>query len=107
VEFRVTAILERVRGDGPPVLPVSVLTDPRLSRPPRLTADDDRLRALTATLAGHRETGLDLADRICAEAHTAITYEYGMTTVETTAAEALAGPGRHPRLGRGYRPQWW
>lgn len=90
VEFRVTAVLERVRGDGPPVLPASVLTDPRLLRPTRLTAADDRLRALAATLKGHRETGLDLADRICAEVHAAVTYEYGMTTVETTAAEALA-----------------
>jgi transglutaminase-like putative cysteine protease len=91
VEFRVIAILERVRGDGPPTLPASALTDPRLSRPTRLTAADDRLRALAATLAGHRGTGLDLADRICAEVHAAITYEYGRTTVETTAAEALAG----------------
>jgi transglutaminase-like putative cysteine protease len=90
VEFRVTAILERVRGDGPPVLPASALTDPRLLRPTRLTAADDRLHALAASLAGHHDTGLDLADRICAEVHTAVTYEYGMTTVETTAAEALA-----------------
>jgi hypothetical protein len=42
VEFRVTAVLERVRGDGPPVLPASVLTDPRLLRPTGLTAADDR-----------------------------------------------------------------
>jgi transglutaminase-like putative cysteine protease len=91
VEFRVTAVLERVRGDGPPVLPVSALTDPRLLRPTRLTAADDRLRTLATALAGQRADGLDLADRICAEAHAAITYEYGTTTVETTAAEALAG----------------
>ncbi|MET0134967.1 MAG: transglutaminase family protein [Kibdelosporangium sp.] len=89
VEFRVTAILERVRGDGPPVLPVSSLTDPRLLRPTRLTAADDRLRDMAADIAGNA-TGLDLADRICAEVHRAIAYEYGVTSVETTAAEALA-----------------
>jgi transglutaminase-like putative cysteine protease len=89
VEFHVTAIIERVRGDGPPVLPVSMLTDPRLLRPTKLTAADDRLRDLAAGLAG--EQGLDLADRICAETNSAITYLPDVTTVETTAAEALAG----------------
>jgi transglutaminase-like putative cysteine protease len=91
VDFRVTAVLERVRGDGPPVLPASVLTDPRLLRPTRLTAADDRLSALAIGLSRHHDKGLELADRICAEVHAAITYEYGMTTVETTAAEVLAG----------------
>ena len=90
VEFRISAIVERVRGDGPPVLPASALTDPRLVRPTRLTAPDDRLRELAASL--ERGTGgLDLAMRICAAVHAAVTYEYGVTTVETTAAEALAG----------------
>jgi transglutaminase-like putative cysteine protease len=91
VEFHMTAILERIRGDATPLLPASVLADPRLVLPTRLTAADDRLRTLAADLAGHGENGLDLAERICAEVHTAVTYEYGVTTVETTAAEALAG----------------
>ncbi|MGQ0837447.1 transglutaminase family protein [Actinokineospora sp.] len=91
VEFRVTAVLERVRGDGPPVLPAAALTDPRLLRPTRLTAADDRLRALAADLAGDGARGLDLAERICAEVHEAVAYEHGVTTVRTTAAEALAG----------------
>jgi transglutaminase-like putative cysteine protease len=90
VEFRVTAILERVRGDGPPVLPVAALTDPRLLRPTRLTSADDRLRALAADLTAGGAAGLDLAQHICVAVHAAITYEYGVTTVETTAAEALA-----------------
>ena len=90
VEFHVTAIVERVRGDGPPTLPAAALTDPRLLRPTRLTAPDDRLRALAAILA-RGAGGLDLAERICAEVHTALPYEYGVTTVHTTAAQALAG----------------
>jgi transglutaminase-like putative cysteine protease len=90
VEFRVAAIVERIRGDGPPTLPASALTDPRLLRPTRLTAADDRLRELAASIS--RGTGgLDLAMRICEVVHTAVTYQYGVTTVETTAAEALAG----------------
>lgn len=90
VEFRVAAIVERIRGDGPPTLPAAALTDPRLLRATRLTAADDRLRELAASI-GHGAGGPDLAMRICEVVHTAVTYEYGVTTVETTAAEALAG----------------
>jgi transglutaminase-like putative cysteine protease len=90
VEFRVAAIVERIRGDGLPTLPASALTDPRLLRPTRLTAADDRLRELAASIS-RGASGLDLALRICEVVHTAVTYEYGVTTVETTAAEALAG----------------
>lgn len=89
VEFSVSAIIERVRGDGPPVVSSSLLTDPRLLRPTRLTAADERIQALAAGI-GH-EKGLDLADRICAEVYAAIAYEPGVTTIDTTAAEALAG----------------
>jgi transglutaminase-like putative cysteine protease len=90
VEFRVTAVVERVRGDGPPTLPASALTDPRLLRATRLTAADDRLRELAASLSRGAD-GLALAERICVAVHAAVTYEWGVTTVETTAAEALAG----------------
>jgi transglutaminase-like putative cysteine protease len=90
VEFRVAAIVERIRGGGPPTLPASALTDPRLLRPTRLTAADDRLRQLAASIS-RGAGGPDLAMRICEVVHTAVTYEYGVTTVETTAAEALAG----------------
>jgi transglutaminase-like putative cysteine protease len=90
VEFRLEATVERVRGDGPPTLPAAALTHPRLLRPTRLTAPDDRLRELAASLR-RGPGGLDLATRICEAVHAAVTYEYGVTTVETTAAEALAG----------------
>ncbi|SDD08011.1 Transglutaminase-like enzyme, putative cysteine protease [Actinokineospora iranica] len=90
VEFHVLAVVERVRGDGPLTLPAAALADPRLLRPTRLTAADDRLRALAADLGGGGARGLDLADRVCAEVHAALTYEFGVTTVRTTAAEALA-----------------
>jgi transglutaminase-like putative cysteine protease len=86
VEFRLSAIIERVRGDGPPA---AVPADPRQMLPTRLTAADDRLRDLAADLSG--EQGLDLADRICAGTNAAIAYAPDATTVETTAAEALAG----------------
>jgi transglutaminase-like putative cysteine protease len=93
VEFRVAALVERVRADGPPRLPAAALRDPRLLRPTRLTAPSDRLDAL-ATAAWSGGGGLlDRAARLCTAADEALTYEYGVTSVSTTADEAL-GFGR-------------
>jgi transglutaminase-like putative cysteine protease len=94
VEFRLAALVERVREDGPTVLAAHAARSPRLLRPTRLTAADDRLRAMARDLARHDDTPLERAGRICAAAHAAIGYEDGVTSVRTTAAEALA-------LGRG------
>jgi transglutaminase-like putative cysteine protease len=91
VEFRLTALVERVRADGPTVLPAEALRSPGLLRSTRLTAADDRLRDLSVELAGSADTPLENAGRICDFVHSAITYEYGVTSVRTTAAEALAG----------------
>jgi hypothetical protein len=73
----------RASGGGP--------AQPGLLRPTRLTAADDRLRDLAADLTGSADTPLENAERICDLVHSAITYEYGVTSVRTTAAEALAG----------------
>jgi transglutaminase-like putative cysteine protease len=91
VEFRLIAVVERVRGDGPAVLEAGALGDPRLLRPTRLTAPDGRLRALARGLAAHPGTPEERAERICEAAHSALTYADGVTSVQTTAAEALAG----------------
>jgi transglutaminase-like putative cysteine protease len=87
VEFTVTAVLERVRRDRPRLLPASALRDPRLLRPTRLTAPDDALRAMASDL---RRRGGDPLD-VCTAVHGALAYRFGVTTVLTTAAEALAG----------------
>jgi len=91
VEFRLTAVVERVRDDGPAVLPAQALRSPALLRPTRLTAADDRLRDLARALPGTAATPAGNAERICDLVHSAITYESGVTSVRTTAAEALAG----------------
>lgn len=88
VEFRAAVLVERVREDGPTLLPESALRDPRLLRATRLTAPDDRLRDLASDLVGD---GTELAERICSTVHDAIAYEDGVTSIETTAADALAG----------------
>jgi transglutaminase-like putative cysteine protease len=90
VEFRLAAVIERVQDDGPTVLPAAALRSPRLLRPTRLTAADDRLRALASDIAGHAGSPQESAERICDAVSTAIAYEYGVTSVTTTAAEALA-----------------
>jgi transglutaminase-like putative cysteine protease len=90
VEFRLTAIVERVRDDGPAVLPAEALRSPGLLLPTRLTAADDRLRDLARALSGTAATPVENAERICDLVHSAITYEFGITSVRTTAAEALA-----------------
>jgi transglutaminase-like putative cysteine protease len=94
VEFRLVAVVERVRDHGPAVLDAGALRDPRLLRPTRLTAADDRLRALAdglaSDLAPHAGTPERRAERICAAVHSALRYADGVTSVQTTAAEALA-----------------
>ena len=121
VEFRLAAVLERVGADGPTVLPVAALHDPRLLRPTRLTAPDARLTALARELAAGTArdlpgamafdqaggtardlpgamasdqvggaAALDLAQVLCSAVRSALPYEYGVTTIDTTAAEALA-----------------
>ena len=100
IEFRLAAVLERIRDDGPAVLAAQSLRSPRLLRPTPLTAADDRLRAMAADIVPDTakqgavpkapKNPEETAERICAAVFAAIAYEYGITTVTTTAAEALA-----------------
>jgi transglutaminase-like putative cysteine protease len=91
VEFRLTAIVERIRRDGPAVLPLDALHSPALLSPTRLTAADDRLRDLAARLPSRAVAPLDRAEWICDQVHASLEYADGVTSVRTTAAEALAG----------------
>jgi transglutaminase-like putative cysteine protease len=91
VEFRLAAILERIRDDGPVVVPRAALDSPGLLRPTRLTSADDRLRELARGLTVGSDTPLERAERICDGVHAALSYRDGVTSVQTPAAEALAG----------------
>jgi transglutaminase-like putative cysteine protease len=90
VEFRLTALVERVQADDPVQLPRAALTRPALLHPTRLTAADERLRELGLELTGPGAP-LDQAARICHGVHQVMTYADGITSVGTTAAQALAG----------------
>jgi transglutaminase-like putative cysteine protease len=89
IEFVVEAIVERIGPGSDVLLPAAALTDPRLLRPTRLTAADPAIRKLAATMAS--TDSLATAERFCAYVHEAINYAHGVTSVRTTAAEALAG----------------
>ena len=101
IEFRLAAVLERIRDDGPAALEAGALHSPRLLRPTPLTAADERLRAMATDIVRPTarpdedpkapENPEEIAERICAAVFEAITYGYGITKVSTTAAEALAG----------------
>ena len=94
VEFRLAAIVERIRDDGPATLSAAALTSPLLLRPTRLTAADDRLRHLADVAkpgTGTAGTTLEQAGRISDLVHNTMAYEDGVTSIRTTAAEALAG----------------
>jgi transglutaminase-like putative cysteine protease len=89
IEFVFEAVVDRLGPGSDALLPAAALTDPRLLRPTRLTAADPAIQELAATMAG--QDRLATAERFCAYVHEAISYAHGVTSVATTAAEALAG----------------
>ena len=70
--------------------PDDVGLDRRFGEPSRLTKPDAKLRAVAAELRASGATGLDLAALVCSRVHDHFVYEWGVTSVETTAAEAWA-----------------
>jgi transglutaminase-like putative cysteine protease len=97
VDFEVAYSVERYAHDPAPVVPV-LLTRPRLLRayrePTALTAPDDRLRAAASAIAGLTADPRERAELAHDWAADAISYQFGITGVQTPAAMALA-------LGRG------
>lgn len=91
VEFRVAALLQRVRDDGLPTLPAAALRRRDLLAPTTLTRPDERLRDWAAELSVADDTPLERAERMSAAVHAEMTYEFGITSVGTPAAQALAG----------------
>lgn len=89
LEFHLAVLVDRGRPGAAGAHPVAA--DPRSMRPTRLTRPD----AALTQLAHDAVRGLtDPVERVLAvnrAAHAALTYGYGVTSVSTTAAEALAG----------------
>jgi transglutaminase-like putative cysteine protease len=91
VEFRVAAVVERSLSETGPLLPAEALKDPRLLRPTALTTADQALRQLAGELRASAPDDLDFAQLCCERVKAAITYEFGVTSTSTTAAQAYAG----------------
>ena len=66
------------------------LADGYLLEASPLTAADDRIKRSAETLAASHQWGLPLADSINDWVYQSMTYQYGVTGVRTTAAQALA-----------------
>lgn len=89
VEFDVRVVVERgAEAPGPAVAPGEAR---RLLEPSTLTAPDRALAAAAGRLVESGDTGLALARRANAWVAAAMRYRHDVTTVRTTAAEALAG----------------
>ena len=94
IEFEARTVVERRAGGGPNRVRGGLLQDRRLIDPSPLTMPDDALRVAAAGLLDGGKEPHHLAARIGSWVHQAMTYERGVTSVGTTAAEAL-------HLGRG------
>lgn len=91
VEFRVAAVIERTLSETGPLLPAETLADRRLLCATALTTADQALRELAGELRAAAPGDLDFAQLCCERVKAAITYEFGVTSTSTTAAEAYAG----------------
>ena len=89
IEFTAEVAVER-RASQPNRLPDGWLADGYLLAPSRLTEADDRILRAADDLGDAAEWGLPLADHINDWVYQSMTYRYGVTGVQTTAAEALA-----------------
>jgi transglutaminase-like putative cysteine protease len=89
IEFTAEVSVERHAAE-PNRLADGWLADGYLLEPSALTAADDRILKAAESLASSAEWGLPLADRINDWVYQSMTYQYGVTGVRTTAAEALA-----------------
>jgi transglutaminase-like putative cysteine protease len=89
IEFATWAVVE-IRGSGgvTPLTPASS-DDARLRAHTRLTEPNESVREVARALVASGTSGIDLAERACTWAHEALTYEWGITGVHTSASEAL------------------
>jgi len=91
VEFEVWALVRRRGRGGVTGLPPDAIGDRRLLASTPLTRADGVLADTARHLSGAATSPMDLAERACTWTSQALTYRHGVTSVVTTAADALAG----------------
>jgi transglutaminase-like putative cysteine protease len=89
IEFTAEVSVERHAAE-PNRLADGWLADGYLLDPSPLTSADDRILRAAESLASSADWGWPLADRINDWVYQSMTYQYGVTGVRTTAAQALA-----------------
>ncbi|HVS06959.1 MAG TPA: transglutaminase family protein [Candidatus Dormibacteraeota bacterium] len=89
IDFEAWIVVERF-ALGPLRMPGTALTDRRYLDPSPLTQPDEALRAVATSLRMAGEDALPLARRINRWVYETMSYAAGVTSVETTAAQALA-----------------
>jgi transglutaminase-like putative cysteine protease len=94
IEFEARIVVERMANAGPSLDAPRWLADPRLLRPTALTAPTRPVASAARRLRARGRGGLALAEAVNEWVHGALDYQFGLTDVHTTAADALA-------LGRG------
>jgi transglutaminase-like putative cysteine protease len=87
VEFSTWVVVEREAAGEPDELSA----DARFLEPSRLTFPDDALREAAEPLRTSGVTGVELAAEISRVVHEHFSYDWGITSVLTTAAEAWRG----------------
>ena len=90
IDFEAWIVVERRADNGPHLIDASWLSDPRMLEPSRLTQPNDTLREVAHKLQAEGLQGLALAQRINSWSYHALQYENGITSIRTTAVEALA-----------------
>jgi transglutaminase-like putative cysteine protease len=91
IEFDAWALVSH-RGSSEFIeLPSASLDDRHLLAPTPLTQVNEMMAEAARDLSGASSGDLDLAERVCAWSHGALTYQHGVTGVRTDAASALAG----------------
>jgi transglutaminase-like putative cysteine protease len=90
VEFSTWVVVER-EAPGAGDEPDALAPDARFLAPSRLTFPDDELRAAAEPLRASGATGIELAEEISRFVHQHFSYDWGVTSVTTTAAEAWRG----------------
>jgi transglutaminase-like putative cysteine protease len=91
IEFGTWVVVEREAAVDGSDEPDALVPDARFGQPSRLTRPDDALRAEAEDLRASGAESLELAERISDRVHEHMTYDWGVTSVATTAGEAWAG----------------
>jgi transglutaminase-like putative cysteine protease len=91
IEFEVWALVRRRGQGGVTSVPQAALLDDRFLASTPLTRADEALADAARHLSGVATSAMDLAEQACSWTHHALTYRHGVTSVASTAADALAG----------------